>query len=141
MRFAAEDRITGSVAGRRAGVLRPGSRGAYVIWHTGQLAWNVAPAGGCCATRWCCATLGSAGTPDRGDGKGCGARCEGAGERWCGWRERGHERQRLRARRHGDRVMLRLSDSESALEKSARTLGGDVTFLGGPVNNLGGLEE
>ena len=24
---------------------------------------------------------------------------------------------------------------------SARTLGGDVTFLGGPVNNLGGLGE
>ena len=126
MRFAAEDRITGSVAGRRAGVLRPGSRGAYVIWHTVQLAWPwgmwrqlvgaVQRAG---AVR-----LGSAGTPDRGDGKGCGARCEGAGERWCGWRERGHERQRLRARRHGDRecdaASVGLGDSESGLEKSRK---------------------
>ena len=43
------------------------------------------------------------------------------------------------------RVMLRLSDSLGARRvvwrKSARTLGGDVTFLGGPVNNLGGLGE
>ena len=91
--------------------------------------------------------LVGAGTPDRGDGKGCGARCEGTGERWCGWRERGHDARAAKAASASPSAMAIASDaassvdSESGLEKSARTLGGDVTFLGGPVNNPGGLGE
>ena len=47
MRFVVEDRITRSAAGRRAGVLRQRSRGAYVIWRTGQMGDGVA-----CGASW-----------------------------------------------------------------------------------------
>ena len=82
MSVATEDRIAGAAAGRGVGVLRPGSRGMCEMSHARQVAWHVTPAGECAVQCAACAgavRLGSAGTPDRGDGKGCGARCEAAG--------------------------------------------------------------